>query len=65
MSSALNRAPAAAAAAVEASLSSQVVPPFRPAGPGAKVLHESLQLKRRKEKEEGKERKKKEQGGER
>ena len=58
----MNRAPATAAAAAEASsLSSQVVPPFRPVGPGAKVLHESSQLKRRKEKKG----KKKEQGGER
>ena len=65
MSSALNRAPATAAAAGEASsLSSQVAPPFRPVGPGAKVLHESLQLKRRKEKKKEKG-KKKEQGGER
>ena len=49
-------------AASSSSLSSQVVPPFRPVGlPGAKVLHESL-LKRRKEgKGKGEKKKKKEQ----
>ena len=50
-------------AASSSSLSSQVVPPFRPVGlPGAKVLHESL-LERRKEGkgEKKKEKKKKEQ----
>ena len=39
--------PAERSAAGATSLSSQVVPPFRPVGPDAKVLHESL-LKRRK-----------------
>ena len=48
-----------------ASLPSQVVPPFRPVGPGAKVLHESLLLRKGRKEKMGEKKMKKEREGKR